>query len=130
MAIAGVSIDQGERHEKRHHRGDRGIGVFGGLRRHGGHSFKAFPPLAKPKAPYHIEFATGAAKPNPAGVTIPGINYTAVTKTLEKRAVLLVRLDAPGGTNDQPAMNQMIMGPVDIPDPVGSLPSELHGIGR
>ena len=40
----------------------------------------------KPKAPYHIEFATPAAKPNPAGVTIPGINYTAVTKALEKRA--------------------------------------------
>jgi len=81
------------------------------------------PAPAKPKTPYHIEFATGPAKPNPAGVTIPGINYTAVSNTLEKRAALLVRLDAARGTSDQPARNQMIMGPVDIPDPVGSLPA-------
>ena len=79
------------------------------------------PAPTKPKAPYHIEFATGAAKPNPAGVTIPGINYTAVSKALERRAVLLVRLDAPGGTSAQPALNQMMMGPVDIPDAAGSL---------
>ena len=81
------------------------------------------PVPAKQKAPYHIEFATPAAKPNPAGVAIPGINYTAVSKTVEKRAALLVRLDASARTGDQPARNQMIMGPVDIPDPVGSLPA-------
>ena len=81
------------------------------------------PAPSKPKAPYRIEFATAATKPNPAGVTIPGINYTALSTAVEKRAVLMVRLDAAGATGDQPGRNQMIMGPVDIPDNAGSLPA-------
>jgi hypothetical protein len=89
---------------------------------------------AKPKAPYHIEFAP-AVKPHPAGVTIPGINYTAVSKALERRAVLLVRLDTSGETSNQPALNQVILGPVDIPDTAGSLPASYmetaeKGVGK
>jgi predicted transposase YbfD/YdcC len=45
-------------------------------------------------APYHIAFDTQAAKPNPAGVTIPVIKYTANPEALEKRATLVVRFDA------------------------------------
>ena len=100
-----------------------GLAFLTGCGNTGGDAASKTPAPAKPKAPYHIEFATQAAKPNPTGVTIPGINYTAVSKALERRAVLLVRLDAPGGASDQPALNQMIMGPVDIPDTMGSLPS-------
>src|SRR3954447_24749477 len=92
-----------------------GLAFLAGCGEMGDTAAKA-PAPAKPKDPYHIEFATAAAKPNPTGVTIPGINYTAVSKSLEKRAVLLVRLDNPSGANDQPALNQMIMGPVDMPD--------------
>ena len=76
---------------------------------------------AKIKPPYTIEFAPAAAKPGPAGVAIPAINYAAISKTLERRASLIVRLDATGP--NKPARDQMIMGPVDIPDPQGTLPA-------
>lgn len=79
------------------------------------------PAPAKFKAPYRIEFGTAAAKPNPAGVAIPAINYTAVSKAVEKRAALIVRLDSSG--ENKPARDQMIMGPVDIPDVAGTLPA-------
>jgi hypothetical protein len=93
------------------------------------------PAPPKFKAPYRIEFATGSAKPNPAGVTIPGINYTATSKVLERRAALVVQLDTSAGTSDQPAINRMIMGPVDIPDTAGSLPANYmdladKGLGK
>ena len=99
-----------------------GLAFLAGCGGMGDTASKAPAAPAKPKAPYHIEFAP-AAKPNPTGVSIPGINYTAVSKALERRAVLLVRLDDSGGASAQPAVNQMIMGPVDIPDTTGSLPA-------
>jgi hypothetical protein len=99
-----------------------GLAFLAGCGNMGDTGSKAPAPAKPPKAPYHIEFAP-AAKPNPAGVTIPGINYTAVSKALERRAVLLVRLDASDGATAQPALNQMIMGPVDLPDETGSLPA-------
>ena len=49
-------------------------------------------------APYRIAFDTQAAKPNPAGVTIPAIKYTANPDALEKRAILVVRFDTSGAT--------------------------------
>jgi len=111
-----------------------GLAFLAGCGDMGDTASKAPAPAKPPKAPYHIEFAP-AAKPNPAGVTIPGINYTAVSKALERRAVLLVRLDTAGGPSDQPALNQVILGPVDIPDTAGSLPSSYmdsaeKGVGK
>src|SRR5579872_850668 len=44
------------------------------------------PAQAQFKAPYHIEFDTKAAKPNPTGLALPAISYTANPKALEKRA--------------------------------------------
>jgi len=81
------------------------------------------PPAApKWKAPYHIDFDAKAVKPNPAGVTLPAINYTATSKeTMERRASLVVRLDSSATKSDQPSMNQMIMGPADTPDITGAL---------
>ena len=81
----------------------------------------------KPKwqgAPYHIAFDTQAAKPNPAGVTIPAIKYTANPDALEKRASLVVRFDASADTKNEPLMNRMIMAPVDIAGAEGALPAD------
>ena len=77
-----------------------------------------------PGAAYHIAFDTKPAKPNPAGVTIPVVKYTANPEALEKRATLVVRFDSSGGKKDGPVMNQMIMGPVDIHGAEGALPAD------
>jgi|SRR5215831_771715 len=83
----------------------------------------------KPKWQYQIAFGAPPAKPNPAGVTIPAIKYTAVNPNeLETRATLVVRFDASELTkkksddSDGPMMNKMIMGPVDIRTAEGTLP--------
>jgi hypothetical protein len=82
---------------------------------------------AKPKVkglPYHIVFDTKPAKPNPAGVTIPAINYTADPDSVEKRAVLVVRFDASAATKSAPVSNQMIMYPADMAGTEGALPAD------
>jgi len=81
------------------------------------------PDTSKWKAPYVIEFDTKAAKPNPAGVTVPAINYTAKTKTPERRAALIVRLDTSEVKNGKPGTNQLILGAVDVPGTAGTLPA-------
>jgi hypothetical protein len=75
-------------------------------------------------APYRLAFDTQAAKPNPAGVAIPGIKYTANPDALERRALLVVRIDTSGVTKSGPLMDQMIMPPVDIAGAEGTLPAE------
>ena len=75
-------------------------------------------------APYHIAFDTQAAKPNPSGVTIPAIKYTADPDSLEKRAVLVVHFDASGFSKNAPTVNQMVMSPVDISGAEGALPAD------
>ena len=77
-----------------------------------------------PGAPYHIAFDTKAAKPNPAGVTIPLIKYTANPEAVEKRATLVVKFDTSGATKSGPMANQMIMAPVDISGTEGALPAD------
>ncbi len=78
-------------------------------------------------APYHIEFDKPPAKPNPAGVTLPAVKYTANPEALETRARLVVRFDASTltkGAQDGPLMNQMVMSPVDIHGTDGTLPAD------
>ena len=75
-------------------------------------------------APYRIAFDAQAAKPNPAGVTIPAIKFTADPESLEKRAVLVVHFDASGATKSGPVANQMVMSPVDISGTDGVLPAD------
>ena len=75
-------------------------------------------------APYHLAFDTQAAKPNPAGITIPAIKYTANPDALERRAALVVRIDTSGVTKNGPIMDQMIMGAVDISGAEGTLPAD------
>ena len=74
--------------------------------------------------PYRIAVDTKVDKPNPAGVTIPGIKYTANPEALEKRAVLVVRVDASSSKRDQPSMDQMTMHAVDISGAEGTLPKD------
>ena len=75
-------------------------------------------------APYHISFDAQAAKPNPAGVTIPIIKYTANPDAVETRATLVVRFDASSVTKQGPVANQMVMAPVDIHGTDGALPGD------
>jgi hypothetical protein len=77
-----------------------------------------------PGAPYHIAFDTHAVKPNPAGVTIPAVKYTANPEALEKRATLVVRFDTSGATKQGPMLNQMIMAPVDVAGAEGALSAD------
>jgi hypothetical protein len=74
--------------------------------------------------PYRIEFDARAPKPNPAGVTIPAIKYTANPDALEKRAILVVRFDTSGVTKQGPIANQMVMSAVDISGADGALPAD------
>ena len=83
------------------------------------------PVTPKWKGPaYHIAFDTPPAKPNPAGITIPGIKYTANPDALETRASLVVRFDTSGASKQGPKMDQMIMAPVDIHGTEGALPAD------
>lgn len=77
-------------------------------------------------APYRISFDAKAQKPNPVGVTIPDIKFTANPDLLERRATLVVKFDTSGvmNTKDGPIMNQMVMAPVDISGADGALPAD------
>ncbi len=78
-------------------------------------------------AAYHLSFDKPPAKPNPAGITIPVIHYTANPDALERRATLVVRFDTSAVKvvkNEQDIINQMIMVPVDVPGAEGVLPAD------
>lgn len=75
-------------------------------------------------AAYHIAFGAPPAKPNPGGLTIPPIKYTANPDALENRVDLVVQFDTSGVKRDTPVMDQMIMAPVDISGADGALPAD------
>jgi len=82
-------------------------------------------------ARYHIAFDTKPTKPNPAGVTIPAVMYTAnPDDSLETRASLVVRFDTSGVEKDKPVANKMIMAPVDIHGAEGTLPADYMDIAN
>ena len=74
-------------------------------------------------APYHLAFDTQATKPNPSGITIPVIKYTANPQALVNRAVLLVRIAPLGAAKNRKIMNQMVMGAFNIDGAQGTLPA-------
>ncbi len=74
--------------------------------------------------PYRLAFDTKERAPNPAGLTIPTVKWTANPDLLERRAAVAVRFDVYGGKKDEAVMNQMIMGATDIPGEEGALPAE------
>jgi hypothetical protein len=77
---------------------------------------------------YRIAFDTQAPKPNPAGVTLPAIKFTANPDALERRASLIVRFDSSGVKKDTPVTDQMIMAGVDISGTEGTLPAEYMNL--
>ncbi len=101
-----------------------GLALFAGCKDQGN---KASNIPIEPKwkgAPYHIAIDTKAVKPNASGVAIPDIKYTANPDALEKRVVLVVRLDTSEAKQSQRPMDQMIMHPVDISGTEGTLPAD------
>lgn len=74
--------------------------------------------------PYRLAFDTAPAKPNPAGVTMPLIKFTADPENLERRALLVVRFDASSVTKQGPIANQMVMPAFDISGSEGALPAD------
>jgi len=74
--------------------------------------------------PYRLAFDAQAPKPNAAGVTLPGVKFTANPDALETRATLVVRFDASGVKKDGPITDQMIIGPFDIHGTEGVLPAD------
>jgi hypothetical protein len=86
----------------------------------------------KPKftgPPYHLALAATPAKPNKSGLTIPPIKYAAdpnaPSDALTTRAILVVRIDTSSlKSKGTMAMDQIIMGAVDIPGTDGALPAD------
>jgi len=74
--------------------------------------------------PYHIAFDKPPAKPDPSGITLPVVKYTANPEELETRACLVVRFDDSALADSGQTMNQMVMGPVDIHGDQGALPAD------
>ncbi|HKF47367.1 MAG TPA: hypothetical protein VKB38_08405 [Terracidiphilus sp.] len=79
-------------------------------------------------APYRISFDKPPAKPNPSGITIPDIKYTANPDALERRATLVLRFDPSAVKTDKEVINQMIIAPVDIPGTDGALPGDYMDV--
>lgn len=77
---------------------------------------------------YRISFAAQAPKPNPAGVTLPAIKFTANPDALEKRVSLIARFDASGVKRDTPVMDQMILAPTDVSGAEGTLPDDYMNL--
>jgi len=81
----------------------------------------------KPKwqgATYHLAFGALPAKPNPSGVTLPAIKFTANPDDLETRADLVVQVDVSSVKRDTPVADLMIMAPTDISGSDGALSAD------
>jgi len=75
-------------------------------------------------APYRLAFETKAAKPNPAGITIPAVKFTANPDALETRALLVMRFSAAGAADQEPVEHRMVGAPVDIHGEEGTIPAD------
>ncbi|MGA8041616.1 MAG: hypothetical protein WCA37_02320 [Terracidiphilus sp.] len=87
------------------------------------------PTTPKWKGPaYRLAFDTKEPKPNPAGITLPGVNFTANPDAIERRATLVVRFDASGIKTDKLIVNQIILAPFDISGAEGALSADTLDI--
>ena len=83
------------------------------------------PAIPKWQGPaYHLAFDTKPAKPNPSGVTLPAINFTANPDALEKRVTLVAKFDSSGVKTDKMIINQVILAPFDISGASGTLSAD------
>ncbi len=78
--------------------------------------------------PYRLAYDTKAPKPNPVGITLPAVNYTANPDAIEHRASLVVRFDSSGIKTDKLIVNQIILAPFDISGDHGALPADALDI--
>jgi hypothetical protein len=81
----------------------------------------------KPKWQYQIAFDAAQTKPDPSGLSIPMVKYTALkADETERRATLVVRFDNSSAKNPTgaPMVNKMIMAPVDIKGEQGTLSAD------
>ncbi len=70
---------------------------------------------------YRLAFDTKPVKPAPAGIALPGINFTANPDALERRATLVVRYDSSEVKSNNLIINQIILAPFDISGAEGAL---------
>ncbi len=71
--------------------------------------------------PYRLAWDTKPPKPDPSGVTLPGITFTANPDALETRAVLVVHYDSSGVKSNMLVVDQVILGATDIKGTDGAL---------
>ena len=83
------------------------------------------PATPKWKGPaYRLAFGAAPAKANPAGITLPAINFTANPDALERRVDLVVQIDTSGVKSEGQVANEMIMAPVNVSGAEGALPAD------
>ena len=100
-----------------------GLAFLTGCGNLGGDAASKAPAPAKPKAPYHIEFATPGGQAQPGGRHHSGDKLHGRLQGAGEKSRSPGAIGRFGGASAQPAVNQMIMGPVDLPDETGSLPA-------
>jgi hypothetical protein len=74
--------------------------------------------------PYRVAFDTKPVKPSPAGITLPGIKFTANPEDLETRADLVVQVDVSDVKKASDIPDMMIMAPTDISGAEGALSAD------
>lgn len=73
------------------------------------------PVTPKWKGPaYRLAFDTKAPQPNPSGLSLPGVKWTANPDELETRGVLVVRYDSSGVKSNNLIVDQVILGATDM----------------
>jgi hypothetical protein len=77
--------------------------------------------------PYRLAFDTKPVKPNPTGVTLPGIKFTANPEDLANRADLVVQVDLTGVKGAGSVPDMMIMAPTDVSGADGALSADYIG---
>jgi hypothetical protein len=75
-------------------------------------------------AAYHLSFGAPPAKPNPAGLTIPPIKYSANPEAVETRADLVIKIDTSTLKIKGTMMDEMALGAVDISGADGQLSTD------
>ena len=79
-------------------------------------------------APYHISFGALPAKPNPAGVTLPPVKWTANPEMLQTRGDLVILVDLSAVKKVSPVADLLIVGATDIPGAQGALTADYMDV--
>lgn len=77
---------------------------------------------------YRLAFDTAAPKPNPSGIALPDIKFTANPDALEHRVTLVVRYDSSEVKSENLIVNQIILSPFDISGAEGKFSADTISI--